>query len=104
VLVVADSSPLIYLSRIGILHVLAALFGEVVVPRAVWNEAVERLRPTLTCCDKRRGSAWSMILPLPRISDWIPERQQPFWSLSLFTRICCSSTNVSAEGSRNSAA
>jgi predicted nucleic acid-binding protein len=42
VLVVADSSPLIYLSRVGAIHLLPALFDEVVVPRAVWDEAVER--------------------------------------------------------------
>jgi predicted nucleic acid-binding protein len=42
VLVVADSSPLIYLSRAGAIHVLPALFDEVVVPRTVWDEAVER--------------------------------------------------------------
>jgi len=43
VLVVADSSPLIYLSRVRLLHILAALFGEVVVPRTEWNEAPETL-------------------------------------------------------------
>ena len=39
-LVVADSSPLIYLSRIGILDILAARFGEVIVPSVVWDEVV----------------------------------------------------------------
>lgn len=42
--VVADSSPLIYLSRIGLLEVLESMFGTVVVPPAVWSEVVE-LRP-----------------------------------------------------------
>jgi predicted nucleic acid-binding protein len=53
VLIVADSAPLIYLSRVGLLHVLAALFGEVVVPRTVWNEAVER-RPSAPGIDAHR--------------------------------------------------
>ncbi len=53
VVVVADSSPLIYLSRIGILDLLAAVFGDVVVPRAVWNELVER-RPSALGVDALR--------------------------------------------------
>jgi len=32
VVVVADSSPLIYFSRVGILNVLATVYGNVVVP------------------------------------------------------------------------
>lgn len=39
-LVVADSSPLIYLSRVGVLDILAITFGEVIVPRQVWDEVV----------------------------------------------------------------
>jgi uncharacterized protein len=64
VLVVADSSPLIYLSRVGLLHVLAALFGEVVVPRAVWNEAVER-RPSAPGIDALRQAAWVRVVEEP---------------------------------------
>ncbi len=45
--VVADTSPLIYLSRVGALGVLHVLFGEVVVPRAVWTEVVDREWPAL---------------------------------------------------------
>jgi uncharacterized protein len=64
VLVVADSSPLIYLTRVGLLHVLAALFGEVVVPRAVWNEAVER-RPSAPGIDALRQAAWVRVVDEP---------------------------------------
>ena len=39
-IVVADSSPLISLARIGKLHLLEAVFGRVVVPQAVWDEVV----------------------------------------------------------------
>jgi len=41
-IVVADSGPLIALAKIGKLHILHELFGEVVIPRAVWVEVVER--------------------------------------------------------------
>ncbi len=39
-IVIADSSPLLYLSRLRLLEVLSATFGPVVVPRVVWNELV----------------------------------------------------------------
>jgi predicted nucleic acid-binding protein len=61
VLVVADSSPLIYLSRVGLLHVLPALFGEVVVPRTVWHEAVER-RPSAPGIEMLRQASWLQVV------------------------------------------
>ena len=63
-LVVADSSPLIYLSRVGVLRVLASLFGNVVVPRAVWDEAVER-RPSAHGIDALRQAPWLQIADTP---------------------------------------
>jgi uncharacterized protein len=41
VLVVADSSPLILLSRLSLLDVLPRLYDEILVPRAVYREVVE---------------------------------------------------------------
>lgn len=60
-LVVADCSPLVYLSRVGLLHVLPALFGEVVVPRTVWNEAIER-RPSAPGIEVLRQVAWLRVV------------------------------------------
>ncbi|MEW5935445.1 MAG: DUF3368 domain-containing protein [Bacillota bacterium] len=37
---VSDSSPLINLARIGMLWLLRELFGEILVPDAVWEEVV----------------------------------------------------------------
>jgi predicted nucleic acid-binding protein len=45
VIVVSDSSPLIALARVGQLHLLQILFGEVLVPGAVWDEVVQVDRP-----------------------------------------------------------
>lgn len=39
-IVVADSSPLIYLSVLGRLDLLGALYGAVLLPRAVYDEVV----------------------------------------------------------------
>ena len=38
--VVADSSPVIYLTRLGLFNMLRTLHDEVIVPVAVWNEIV----------------------------------------------------------------
>ena len=40
-IVVADSSPLIAMGRIGRLEILHAVFGQLLVPDAVWQEVVE---------------------------------------------------------------
>jgi uncharacterized protein len=63
VLVVADSSPLIYLSRVGALHVLPALFGDVLVPRVVWEEISEK-RPTARGIALRQA-AWLRVVENP---------------------------------------
>ena len=62
--VVADSSPLIYLSRLGVLDLLAVVFGDVVVPRAVWNEVVER-RPSAPGLDALRQATWIRVVDGP---------------------------------------
>ena len=40
-IVISNSSPLIALAKVGLLGLLKALFGEVIIPRAVWAEVVE---------------------------------------------------------------
>ena len=59
--VVADASPLIYLSRVGVLEVLAELFGEVMVPRAVWAEVVDR-RPSAPGLDVLTSAHWIRVV------------------------------------------
>ncbi len=39
-IVVSNSSPLIALAKIGKLHILKDLFGEIIIPKAVWYEVV----------------------------------------------------------------
>jgi len=41
-LIVADSAPLIYLSKIGRLDLLKKLYGKIMIPQGVWNEVVTK--------------------------------------------------------------
>jgi predicted nucleic acid-binding protein len=45
VIVVSDASPLITLAAVGQLDLLQALYGEVLIPSAVWDEVVQDGRP-----------------------------------------------------------
>lgn len=65
-LVVADTSPLIYLSRVGVLDVLPATFGTVVVPQMVWDELV-LARPSAPGVDLLTAATWIRVTaePLP---------------------------------------
>lgn len=47
-IVVSDSSPLVALARVGQFRLLQLLFGEVLVPSAVWDEVVQADRPEVT--------------------------------------------------------
>jgi len=60
VVVVADSSPLIYLSRVGVLDLLAVVSGDVVVPRTVWDEVVQR-RPSAPGVDTLQQASWIRV-------------------------------------------
>jgi len=59
--VVSDSGPLIALSKIGKLHVLRDLFGEVLIPRAVWIEVVEKGRGK-PGSDEVRNADWIRVV------------------------------------------
>lgn len=59
--VVADTSPLIYLSRVGALKLLHALFGEIIVPRAVWTEVVEQ-RTAAPGLDALKSANWLRVV------------------------------------------
>ena len=65
--VVADASPLIFLSRLGLLHLLSDLYGIVLVPRAAHSEVT---------ADEEASGALAV-----RDADWIqvadPTENQP---------------------------
>jgi predicted nucleic acid-binding protein len=64
VLVVADCSPLIYLSRIQLLHILPTLFDQIVVPKVVWDETVEG-RPSAPGVAPLREADWIRVVDNP---------------------------------------
>lgn len=60
--VICNTSPLQYLHQIGMLHLLPALVGQVIVPEAVVEELAI-------------GRALGISLPDPETLDWITVRQ-----------------------------
>ena len=57
-IVVADSSCLISLSRIGKLAVLHELFGEIIIPEAVYYEVVIRAEGRVGSEEVKKDKAW----------------------------------------------
>jgi predicted nucleic acid-binding protein len=62
VIVVADTTPLLYLSRIGHLEIVRAVHQEILVPKTVWEELVVA-RPA------ERGVAALQASPWIRVND-----------------------------------
>lgn len=58
--VVSDAGPLITLSRAGYLWLLPALFGKVVVPRAVYTEVVEKGKRRINA-KEFQGASWLVV-------------------------------------------
>jgi uncharacterized protein len=60
---VSDSSPLLYLAALGDLEFLPALFGDITIPQAVWQELViyGHGKPGSVEVEKARGS-WLTVL------------------------------------------
>ena len=63
-IVVADTTPLLYLSRIGRLDIARALYVEVLIPREVHKELVEK-RPDADGVEELRASPWIVIVDAP---------------------------------------
>lgn len=67
-IVVADTSPVLHLARIGRLELIRAVFGEVVVPRTVWSELIQpgtRLEVVAII----RAAAWIAVVEDPELRD-----------------------------------
>lgn len=74
-IVVSDASPLVALSAVGKLDLLAALYSEVVVPQAVYREAVTEAvdHPGY---DARAAATWLRVVPITdrTLADALAER------------------------------
>lgn len=60
--VISNTSPLQYLAQIGLLHILPALAGRIIVPEAVVEELAQ-------------GRAAGLSLPDPRAIEWMIVRR-----------------------------
>jgi predicted nucleic acid-binding protein len=78
VIVVADTTPLLYLSRVGQLDLLLALYHQIIVPETVWREAVVA-RSDAMGVESLRAAAWIVVsdaIPLERLPE-VPIRPAP---------------------------
>ena len=57
-IVISDSSSLIAIAAVGHLEVLRGLYGEVIVPQAVWSEVTQPNRPGAA---EIQGAAWIRV-------------------------------------------
>ena len=64
-IVVSDASPLITLAGVGQLHLLHAMYGEVLIPSAVWDEVEQDGRPGV---QEIVSAAWIRTVPVAQNS------------------------------------
>lgn len=67
-IVVADTSPLLHLARIGRLELVAAAIGPVLVPRTVWSELIQP-GTRAEVVDSLRAAAWIEVRDDPASVD-----------------------------------
>lgn len=67
-IVVADTSPILHLARVGHLNLVRATFGSVIIPRAVWSELVQLGTPA-PVADALRGAEWIGVREDPPLTD-----------------------------------
>ncbi len=68
-LVVADTSPLVYLILIEQIEILPQLFESVILPGAVHSELCHRLAPTPVRTWAEALPGWAEVKPSPEIAD-----------------------------------
>ncbi len=68
-LVVADTSPLVYLILIDQIEILPQLFGSVVLPGAVHTELCHCLAPAVVRTWAEALPSWAEVKPAPEIAD-----------------------------------
>lgn len=78
--VVSNSSPLVYLTRLGRLDLLRELYQEVLIPNAVWNEvAIEgQGRPEAAAVRRAASAGW---LKVQSVTDAATAQQPTFPNL-----------------------
>lgn len=67
-IVVADTSPLLHLARIGRLDLVVSAVGPVVVPRTVWSELIQP-GTRAAVVEALRGATWIELRDDPEAAD-----------------------------------
>ena len=74
-MVVCDSGPLIYLSRVGQAQLLRKLFGSVLIPSSVYRETVGEAKalrkPGTSVIEKAIEDGWIQVIDISKSEmDW----------------------------------
>ena len=77
--VVSDSSPLIWLSKVGYLHLLKSLYGEVIIPFMVYSEVVVR--------GLEDGFSYALVIEESVKQGWVKVRELDGRSKDICTMI-----------------
>ena len=82
-IVVSNSSPLVYLAALSDIELLPKLFGKILIPPAVWREVVDQAEG-LPVCAAVEGALgkWLEVVPLKNLcrskrckaADFMPAR------------------------------
>jgi len=70
ILVVADTSPIHYLVQIGAVDVLARLFDQVIIPRAVLQELLSHSTPSEVRQWAANLPAWALVRTAGRLQPF----------------------------------
>lgn len=74
-IIVADTSPLIYLARLGQLDILQQLYGNVIIPTEVWRELVAKQHSPERAA-LLRAATWLHVDPSADASPLLAEIQE----------------------------
>ena len=77
--VVADTSPLNYLAQCGAIEVLQQLYGLVVIPRAVFDELIEKGAPEAVRSWLDPLPVWISIRSANAIDESLVGRSRSIW-------------------------
>ncbi len=64
--IISDTGPLLALAGVGQLRLLQALFGNILIPAAVWEESQAKVDAAAQCIADAAGQGWVQVKASPK--------------------------------------